>query len=408
MQCRFCKESLSHVILDLGNAPPSHAFLSNDQLNDPETFYPLKVFLCLKCFLVQVQDSLHAENIYQQEYIYYSSFSSSRMTEASNFVEKVMGILQFTTQSQVIEIGSNDGYLLQLFKDKLIPVLGIEPNEKIAEEAVKKGVDTLVEFFGSPLAIQLHDKGYTADLVVANNVITKVGDLNDFVAGAKIILKPNGVITMEFPYLVKLIEGKQFDWISHDTFCYFTLNVIKKLFASHGLDIFDVEEQSGQGCTLRVYGKHSDDSSRKVESSVEELLKSELNKQVELPDFYNLFQDHALRMKVDFTAFLAELNRKNKKLAGYGAISNTNTLLNYCGIKNDVLPYVVDSNPHKQNKWLPGSRIPVVNESFLKADKPQFVLILSCNTKDDIMKELSYITEWGGQFVIPIPELRLI
>lgn len=406
MHCRFCNEFLSHVVIDLGNAPPSHAFLSNNQLNEPETFYPLKVFLCLKCFMVQVYNFLGAENIYKRDYTY-SSFSPLRISETSDFVEKITSKINFTSQSQVIEIGSKDGYLLKLFKEKLIPVLGIEPNESIAEEGVNKGVDTLVEFFGTPLAIQLHDKGYLADLVIANNVINKVTDVNDFIAGAKIILKPDGVITMEFPYLVKMMQGNRFDRISHDTFSYFSFNMIKKLVETHGLEIFDVEELA-EGSTLRVYGKHSDDLSRAVDNSVAEYLKSELNKKVESVDFYNSFQDNVRKMKVDFTGFIAELNRKNKKLAGYGAISNTNTLLNYCGIRNDVLPYVVDSNPHKQNKWLPGSRIPVVNESFLKADKPQFVLILSCNTKDEIIKELSYIREWGGQFVVPIPELRLI
>ena len=407
MQCRLCKERLTHVLIDLGNAPPSHIFLSNDQLNDPETFYPLKVFLCRKCFLVQVYDFLPVESIYQQQYIYYSSLSPSRVAVGAEFVDKVTEKINFSAQSQVIEIGSNDGYLLKHFKDKLIPVLGIDPNERIAKEAVNKGVDTLVEFFGTPLAIQLHDKGYIADLVIANNVLTKVSDINDFVAGAKIILKPDGILSMEFPYLVKLIRGRQFDWVSHDSLSYFSFNVIRKLMEMHGLEIFDTEELS-DGYSLRVYAKHSDDISKPVESSVNELLESELNEKVESVEFYNSFQEDVLRMKVNFTGFIAELNRKNKKLAGYGASSNTNTLLNYCGIKNDVLPYVVDSNPHKQNKWLPGSRIPVVNESFLKADKPQFVLILSCNSKDEIIKELSYITDWGGQFVVPIPELRLI
>jgi 2-polyprenyl-3-methyl-5-hydroxy-6-metoxy-1,4-benzoquinol methylase len=408
MNCRFCQAPLTHVFIDLGNSPPSNSFLKTEELNEPEVFYPLKVYTCDKCFLVQVDEFKKSEAIFNNEYVYFSSYSSSWLEHSRKYVEMMLQRFPFNSSSLVIEIASNDGYLLQYFKEKLIPVLGIEPTANTAEEAVRRGVDTLVEFFGSELALQLQRKGYLADLVLGNNVLAHVPDIVDFVTGMKIILKPTGIITMEFPHLMQLVDNRQFDTIYHEHFSYLSLTTVKKIFEAQGLAIFDVEELPTHGGSLRIYARHHTDTTRPVTPAVTALLEKEESKGMNSLPYYNNLQQHALKIKVDLSAFLFELKKRNKKVAAYGAAAKGNTLLNYCGIKADLLPYVVDANPHKQNKWLPGSHIPVVNESFLKADKPNFVVILPWNIKEEIMQQLSYIREWDGQFIIPIPELQLI
>ena len=408
MNCRFCQEPLTHVFIDLGNSPPSNSFLKTEDLNEPEVFFPLKVFTCDKCFLVQVDEYKKSEAIFNNEYVYFSSYSTSWLEHSRKYVEMMMERFHFNSQSLVIEIASNDGYLLQYFKEKMVPVLGIEPTANTAEVAVQRGVDTLVEFFGTELALQLQKKGYLADLVLGNNVLAHVPNIVDFVEGMKIILKPTGVITMEFPHLMQLIDNRQFDTIYHEHFSYLSLTTVKKIFEAEGLTIFDVEELPTHGGSLRIFARHHADTTNPVTAAVTRLLEKENAKGMNNLPYYNNLQQHALKIKVDLSAFLLELKKRNKKVAAYGAAAKGNTLLNYCGIKSDLLPYVVDANPHKQNKWLPGSHIPVVNESFLKADKPNFVLILPWNLKEEIMLQLAYIQEWGGQFIIPIPELQLI
>ena len=408
MNCRFCQTPLTHVFIDLGNSPPSNSFLKNEDLNEPEVFFPLKVYTCDKCFLVQVDEYKKSEAIFNNEYVYFSSYSTSWLEHSRKYVEMMMERFQFNSQSLVIEIASNDGYLLQYFKEKMVPVLGIEPTANTAEVAVQRGVDTLVEFFGTDLALQLQKKGYLADLVLGNNVLAHVPDIVDFVEGMKIILKPDGIITMEFPHLMQLVDNRQFDTIYHEHFSYLSLTTVKKIFEAQGLTIFDVQELPTHGGSLRIFARHHADTSKPVTVAVTDLLQKEEEKGMNSLPYYNNLQQHALKIKVDLSAFLLELKKRNKKVAAYGAAAKGNTLLNYCGIKSDMLPYVVDANPHKQNKWLPGSHIPVVNESFLKADKPNFVLILPWNIKDEIMQQLAYIRDWGGQFIIPIPELQLI
>ena len=408
MNCRFCQAPLVHVFIDLGNSPPSNSFLKTEELNEPEVFYPLKVYTCDQCFLVQVDEYKESEAIFNNEYVYFSSYSTSWLEHSRQYVEMMMQRFPFNSQSLVIEIASNDGYLLQYFKEKLIPVLGIEPTANTAEEAVRRGVDTLVEFFGSELALQLQKKGYLADLVLGNNVLAHVPDIVDFVEGMKIILKPTGVITMEFPHLMQLVDNRQFDTIYHEHFSYLSLTTVKMIFDAQGLTIFDVQELPTHGGSLRIFARHHADTTKPVTDAVTSLLETEERKGMKQLSYYSHLQQHALKIKVDLSAFLLELKKRNKKVAAYGAAAKGNTLLNYCGIKSDLLPYVVDANPHKQNKWLPGSHIPVVNESFLKADKPNFVLILPWNIREEIMQQLSYIREWDGQFIIPIPELQLI
>ncbi|HUR11021.1 MAG TPA: class I SAM-dependent methyltransferase [Flavitalea sp.] len=408
MKCRFCKTELTNVFIDLGNSPPSNSFIRPEDLNQPELFYPLKVYTCHNCFLVQIDEFKSSGDIFSHDYVYFSSYSSTWLEHSRKYVEMMIERFNYTNQSLVIEIASNDGYLLQYFKDKMIPVLGIEPTANTAKEAVSKGVDTLVDFFGSELAIQLQKKGYMADLLLGNNVLAHVPDIVDFVTGMKIILKAEGVITMEFPHLMQLVDNRQFDTIYHEHFSYLSFTAVKKIFESEGLSVFDVQELPTHGGSLRIFVKHHDDATKPVTDAVTNLLEKEEMKGMNTLGYYSNLQQQALKVKMDLTAFLVELKRNNKKVAAYGAAAKGNTLLNYCGIKADLLPYVVDANPHKQNKCLPGSHIPVVNETFLKADKPNFVIILPWNLKEEIMEQLSYVREWNGQFVVPIPDLQLI
>ncbi|HEX5025415.1 MAG TPA: class I SAM-dependent methyltransferase [Agriterribacter sp.] len=408
MHCRFCKTQLHHVFIDLGNSPASNSFLSNEQLNEPEVFYPLKVYTCEHCFLVQVDEYKKSDAIFNSEYVYFSSYSTSWLHHARTYTELMTRRFGLTTDSKVIEIASNDGYLLQYFQQKNIPVLGIEPTANTAEVAAKKGIETIVDFFGVRLAKNLASQNIKASLLLGNNVLAHVPDIVDFVAGMKIILAPGGVITMEFPHLMQLVESNQFDTIYHEHFSYLSLYTAKEIFASQGLDIFDVDELPTHGGSLRIYGKHTEDQSKPIADAVGALLKKEQEKGMTGLPYYNNFQEKALQVKLELVEFLVAQKKAGKKVAAYGAAAKGNTLLNYCGVKNDLIDYVVDANPHKQNKWLPASHIPVVNEDYLKKDKPDYVIILPWNLKDEIIHQLSYIKEWGGKFVIPIPHLQII
>ena len=408
MLCRFCKEELKDVFIDLVNSPPSNSFLTRQQLNEPEVFFPLKVYTCNNCFLVQVDEYKKSDAIFDDEYVYFSSFSTSWLAHAKKYTEKMIDRFGLSEKSQVIEIASNDGYLLQYFKQRNIPVLGIEPTANTAKVAEEKGIESITEFFGTRLAKKLLDQGRKADLLLGNNVLAHVPDIVDFIAGMKLILKEGGIITMEFPHLMQLVDNNQFDTIYHEHFSYLSFFTVKQIFSSQGLDLFDVEEIPTHGGSLRIYGKHSEDNTRPISRNVDLLLEKEIAKGMNSLSYYQNFQQKALQVKLGFNGFLTEQKLLNKKVAGYGAAAKGNTLLNYCGIKNDQIDYVVDANPHKQNKWLPASHIPVVNEAYLKESKPDYVIIFPWNLKDEIVKQLSYIKDWDGKFVVPIPELEVI
>ena len=409
MQCRFCKTELEHVFIDLVNSPASNSFLMKEQLNEPETFYPLKVYTCHHCFLVQVDEYKKSDAIFDSNYAYFSSYSTSWLAHAKKYTDMMVDRFGFNESSQVIEIASNDGYLLQYFKEKNIPVMGIEPTANTAEVAVGKGIKTIVEFFGVELADRLVNHWEVkADLLLGNNVLAHVPDIVDFVGGMKIILADNGVITMEFPHLMQLVDNNQFDTIYHEHFSYLSFYTVKQIFGAQELELFDVDEIPTHGGSLRIYAKHKEDISKSVSDKVKLLLEKELNKGFSSLSYYRNFQQKALNVKLDISSFLIEQKRKGKRVAAYGAAAKGNTLLNFCGVKNDLIEFVVDANPNKQNKWLPGSHIPVVYEDHLKAEKPDFVIILPWNLKDEITAQLSYIKAWGGQFVIPVPKFELI
>ncbi len=408
MHCRFCKTELSDIFIDLVNSPASNSFLTKEQLNEPEIFYPLKVYTCPKCFLVQVDEYKKSDAIFNSDYVYFSSYSTSWLQHAKKYADVMCSRFGFNGNSRVVEIASNDGYLLQYFKEKNVPVLGIEPTSNTAEVAIGKGIETIVDFFGTTLAKTLAGKDIKADLLLGNNVLAHVPDIVDFVKGMKILLKEDGVVTMEFPHLMQLVDNNQFDTIYHEHFSYLSFYTVKQIFEAQGLEMFDVDEISTHGGSLRIYAKHKEDCSKGVSPNVEALLAKEKNKGMTSMEYYNNFQDKALNIKVDLISFLLEQKRNNKKVAGYGAAAKGNTLMNYCGIKNDLIEFVVDANPHKQNKFLPASHIPVVNEAHLKAQKPEFVIIFPWNLKEEIMNQLAYIREWGGRFVIPIPQLQIL
>lgn len=407
MNCRFCGTTLTHEFIDLVNAPPSNAFLTEKQLNEPEIFYPLKLFVCHNCFLVQIDEYKDSKEIFNQNYAYFSSYSTSWLEHAKRYVEMVIDRFGFDENSQVIEIASNDGYLLQYFKLKQIPVLGIEPATNVAMSAQEKGIETIEDFFGANLANQLVSQDRMADLIIGNNVFAHVPDVNDFVAGLKIGLKDNGVITLEFPHLMQLIEKNQFDTIYHEHFSYFSFSTAKLIFEKHGLDLFDVEQISTHGESLRIYGKHKDDASKNISPNVTALLHEENAKGMQTAEYYDGFQNKADRVKYDLVDFLIKQQKNGKKVAAYGAAAKGNTLLNYCGIKRDLIKFVVDASPHKQGMLLPGSHIPVVREDEITRWKPDYMIILPWNIKDEITEQLNYLRKWEGKFVVPIPEIRI-
>lgn len=408
MQCRFCKTELKHVFIDLVNSPASNSFLTAEQLNEPEAFYPLKVYTCHQCFLVQVDEYKKSDAIFNSDYAYFSSYSTTWLAHAREYTNKMVERFGFNETSQVIEVASNDGYLLQYFHQKNIPVLGIEPTANTAKVAIEKGIKTVVEFFGVKLANELKAQHIQADLLLGNNVLAHVPDIVDFVKGLKGTLKPQGVITMEFPHLMQLVDNNQFDTIYHEHFSYLSFGTVQKIFAAQGLELFDVEELTTHGGSLRIYAKHAEDKSKPVEAAVHALLKKEADRGMNGLAYYDNFQQKALQVKLNLVEFLIAQKRAGKKVAAYGAAAKGNTLLNFCGIKHDLIEFVVDANPHKQGKWLPASHIPVVQESELKKVQPDYVIILPWNLKDEITKQLAYIKEWGAQFVIPIPHLEVI
>ncbi|MBK5284697.1 MAG: class I SAM-dependent methyltransferase [Bacteroidia bacterium] len=408
MNCRFCYAPLSHVFVDLKEAPPSNSFLLKEDLQKAETWYPLKLFVCDNCFLVQIAEYKKAKEIFNVGYVYFSSYSTTWLAHAKRYTEMMQERFGLNSQSLVIEIASNDGYLLQYFNERNIPVLGIEPTLSTAKVASEKGIETINDFFGTALAERLSFENRKADLLLGNNVLAHVPDLNDFVKGMKVILKQNGVITMEFPHLVQLIQHNQFDTIYHEHFSYFSFTTVNSVFEKHGLTIFDVEEISTHGGSLRIYAKHNADELNNISKNVNSMLEKEKSADVNRLTFYEGFQIKVDKIKTDVLTFLNEKNIQNKKIAAYGAAAKGNTLLNYCGIKNDLISFVADASPHKQGKFLPGSHIPVVNEQEIMTSRPDFILVLPWNIKEEIMQQLNYVRQWNCKFVIAVPSLQIL
>jgi hypothetical protein len=405
--CRFCGTRLRHTFVDLGMSPLANTYLTPGQLNRMEPFYPLHVYVCERCFLVQLEECASPESIFS-DYAYFASYSESWLRHAERYVEMAIERFGLAPHSQVVEIASNDGYLLQYFVAKSIPVLGIEPAANVAETAIQKGIPTRVEFFGEDMARRMVAEGLQADLVVGNNVLAHVPRLNDFVCGLNILLHPHGVITLEFPHLLRLMAENQFDTIYHEHFSYFSFTTVEKIFATHGLTLFDVEELPTHGGSLRVYACHAEDASQAVYSRVIELRAREEAAGLLGLDCYRSYTECVKETKRKLLTFLISAKREGKTLVGYGAPAKGNTLLNYCGIRTDFIDYTVDRSPHKQGHFLPGTHIPIYHPDKIKATRPDYLLILPWNLVDEITEQTGYIREWGGQFVVPIPEVRVI
>lgn len=407
MKCRFCRNQLEHVFVDLGSSPPANSFLSRQQLQEDEHFYPLKAYVCDGCLLVQIGEYKKAEEIFSTDYAYFSSYSKSWLGHAKDYVEMITKRLELNETSFVIEVGCNDGYLLGFLKQKNIPCLGIEPAQNTAGAAREKGIDVITEFFTAKLAKQLSEQGKRPDLLIGNNVLAHVPKLNDFVEGLKIVLKGDGVITMEFPHLMRLVEDNQFDTIYHEHFSYFSFHTVSSIFAVHGLKIFDVEELSTHGGSLRIYAKHSEDTSLAVSSRCTELLGEEQHHGMLDLGYYLSFQKKVEKVKCNLLSFLDTQKAQGNKIAAYGAAAKGNTLLNYCGIGKDTIAFVADASGYKQGKYLPGVHIPVVGEEQIRKAKPNLVLILPWNLKGEISGQLAYIRDWGGRFVVPVPDIEI-
>ena len=406
-KCRFCKTSLQHTFVDLGMSPLSNSYLKLDQLNQAEKFYPLHTYVCEQCLLVQLEEFESPDHIFS-DYAYFSSYSDSWLEHSKKYADLMIDRFRLNKSSLVIEIASNDGYLLQFFKELHIPVVGIEPAANVAQVAESKGIPTLVKFFGVQTAQELLDLGKSSDLLLGNNVLAHVPDINDFVAGMKIILKSEGVLTMEFPHLWQLINQNQFDTIYHEHFSYLSFTTVEKIFACHGLTLFDVEELSTHGGSLRIYGMHEHNQKFIVSDRVRLIKEKEHQAGLDKVDTYLQFSNQVMSTKRKLLSFLIELKNNGKTIVGYGAPAKGNTLLNYCGIRTDLLDYTCDRSPHKQGLFLPGTHIPIYHPDKITETKPDYVLILPWNLKDEIRSQLSYIREWGGKFIVPIPEVEVL
>lgn len=407
MNCRHCGAALSLPLIDLGSAPPSNSYLTKAALSDAETWYPLRVAVCETCWLVQTEDFAKRDEFFSEEYAYFSSFSTSWLRHSEAYVAKLAEMLGLGADSLVIEVAANDGYLLQYVKARGIGALGVEPTASTAQAARDKGIEIIEEFFGVALATRLVEEGRAADLTAANNVLAHVPDINDFVAGFATLLKPQGVSTFEFPHLVNMIEQRQFDTIYHEHYSYLSLTAVQRIFAANGLTVFDVEEIPTHGGSLRVYAQRTDTGERPVSKRVAALLEQEERAGVSTPGYYAKLQTQAEDVVDTLNAFLIETARSGKTIAGYGAAAKGNTMLNFAGTRPHLLPWVVDRNPAKAGKFLPGSRIPIVDEQRLREEQPDYVLILPWNLRDEVMEQLAYVREWGGKFVTAIPELRI-
>jgi len=407
MKCRHCKSELKLSLVDLGSAPPSNAYLTRQKLQAPEKWFPLRVLVCENCWLVQTEDFADAHELFDANYAYFSGFSKSWLEHSERYVADMTALFHLNSESHVVEVAANDGYLLQYVKARGIPCTGIEPTASTAKAAKAKGIEIVEEFFGVELAKKLVKQGRQADLTAANNVLAHVPDINDFVAGFAVLLKPGGVATFEFPHLMRLVAENQFDTIYHEHFSYLSLHAVKRIFERNNLTVFDVEELPTHGGSLRVFAQRKDTGHHATTSHVVELLKREDAAGMMTAGYYAGFQSKADKVKNDLLAFLIEAKREGKKVASYGAAAKGNTLLNYAGVRPDLLPFVADRNPAKQGKYLPGSRIPIVAEACILENWPDYVVILPWNLREEVMTQLGYIREWGGRFVTAVPKLEV-
>ena len=404
-KCRFCGTPLEHTFVDLGVSPESNAYVSKDKLQQMEPFYPLHAFVCEKCFLVQLEEFQTPQDIFS-DYAYFSSYSQSWLDHSKRYVEMMIPRFELNDESLVVEIASNDGYLLQYFAENKVPVLGVEPAANVAEYAIKKGIPTEVAFFGVETAKRLFDKKGPASLILGNNVLAHVPDINDFVEGMHILLADDGIITMEFPHLMRLIEYNQFDTIYHEHFSYLALVSVEKIFEAHGLKLFDVEELPTHGGSLRIFAQQST-GTRPVSDRLLALRKEEAEFGLDKIETYLDFSKKVEAVKVSLLEFLIKAKKEGKKVAGYGAPAKGNTLLNYCGVGKEFIKFTVDRSPHKQDLYLPGTHIPIYAPDKIMAEKPDYLIILPWNLKNEIMEQMAQIREWGGKFVTPIPEVEV-
>ncbi len=404
--CRFCRSEDLHSFVNLGMSPLSNSYLTSQQLHAMEPFYPLHCFVCGSCFLVQLEEFESPSQIFA-DYAYFSSYSETWLQHARHYTEYIINRLHLGKNSFVVEIASNDGYLLQNFLSREIPVLGIEPAVNVARAAEDKGVSTLVTFFSRDLASDLARQGKTADLIIGNNVLAHVPALNDFVAGLKVLLKPDGVITLEFPHLLRLMAENQFDTIYHEHFSYFSFVTVERIFAAHGLTLFDVEELPTHGGSLRIYGCHREDAGKSVSARITNIKNDEIAYGLTRLGTYTAFEEQVKKTKRQILSFLIDQKAAGKQIVGYGAPAKGNTLLNYCGIRTDFLDYTVDRSPHKQGLFLPGTHIPIESPARIRQTKPDYVFILPWNIKEEIMAQMACLREWGGKFVVPIPTIAI-
>lgn len=407
MKCRHCGSELRLPFLDLGSAPPSNAYLTEAGLHAPETWFPLRLLVCDFCWLVQTADHAGREALFTDDYAYFSSFSTSWLTHAERYVQTMVQRFGLNNESRVVEIAANDGYLLQYVQAAGIPCYGVEPTAGTASAAKAKGIAIVERFFGVELADELTSAGQQADLMAANNVLAHVPDINDFVAGFARLLKPQGVATFEFPHLLRMVQENQFDTAYHEHYSYLSLTVVEHIFARNDMTVFDVEELPTHGGSLRIFAQRSDSGQQAVSPNVVALRKVEADAGMATITFYSDFQTRAEKVKDDLVAFLIDAKRQGLKVAAYGAAAKGNTVLNFAGVRPDLLPYVVDRNPAKQGKLMPGSRIPIVDEAHLKAHQPDRILILPWNLRQEVMAQLAYVREWGGQFVTAVPALAV-
>lgn len=405
--CRFCDAPVKHSVCDLGMHPLCENFLTAEQVHAEEPFYPLHAYVCEQCFLIQVREYVHGTEIFQGEYAYFSSFSDSWLEHCSRYVDSMTDRLQLTDDSLVVELASNDGYLLQYFVEKQIPCLGIEPADNVAKAAEEKGVPTRVLYFGTDVARALRDEGIRPALMIANNVLAHVPDLNDFVAGISHLLADDGVLTVEFPHVLRTLEQNQFDQIYQEHYCYFSLLTLQKVFGHHNMTIFDVDELPTHGGSLRIYVRHSADTAKPVTSAVTDLHDLEVAQGLTEISTYTDFAEQVKETKRKVLEFLIQAKRDGKQVVGYGAPGKGNTMLNYCGVREDFIDYVVDRNPYKHNRFLPGSHIPIHAPDRIAETRPDYILILPWNLKTEIAKQLEYTREWGAQLVVPIPQLTV-
>ncbi len=407
MNCRHCNDEVTVSFVDLATAPPSNAYLSNVELKRAEKYFPLRILVCTNCWLVQTEDYADATDLFSSDYAYFSSFSTSWLEHSKRYASDMTERLGLDQNSRVAEIAANDGYLLQYFHNAGIPCYGVEPTRSTAEAARKRGLEIVESFFGVELAVELASQNRLVDLLVANNVLAHVPDINDFVSGFRILLKPGGVATFEFPHLMRLVDEKQFDTIYHEHYSYLSLTALLSVFKQCDMEIFDVEELSTHGGSLRLYCQSNDTGIHPISESVGALASKEKQAGLTSEAYYSGFQGRAEKVKNEFLEFLLDAKKRGKKVIGYGAAAKGNTLLNFAGVKPDLIPFVVDQNPAKQGKFLPGSRIPILDETWIEKEKPDYIVIFPWNLSNELKEQLKYVRAWDGQFVTAIPEIKI-